>query len=860
MKALRKAAYILVTILSLLYSIHIHAQEQKDSLVILMSATSAQMVDVEGASYRKIIGPARFLHNGTYLICDTAYWNVDSRFIEAWGNVRILQEETVLDSDKLTYLIDDDLAQFRGTLVQLQDKDHNTLRTRHLDYNTKDSVAIFRNGASMRDKDGQIIESSDGTYDSKIKTFTFTGNVNMFTDSIFVKTGSLKYQSDYDLATFSSSTDAWKDDNMLSSSGGWYDRSRETFFFRDNVHVMSEDQEGWCDSLYFYRATSDVEMLGHVQVSDTTRNVFALAGRIHYADSSSTVTLTRKPAVITQTQEQDGSVDTVYLGAEHLVYQSIRMCDVDSMEVVHAKERLANMDVDPVGNYRKKAAEEAAKAAEEAAQNDPNYRAKSAAAAAKASQKSQPNPQQNSHPNPQAGPQRNSQSASQQKASSDSLAVGAADSLSTDTLAVTPPEPPKDTTRMGFLKANKNVKIYKKDMQIVCDSLLYCDLDSLARLFNEPVIWQERVRQYSADSIFVAVREGTVNKASLMSNSFITIQEDQNLFDQIKGAEMLAYFGENSALERFDVLGGASAVFFLEEQEVLATVNKSESKMLSAIFKNGEIQKVYYYDEPKNDGYPVVQLSKEEQKLKGFKWTPELRPVDRNAVTPLSLRPSQRLKYNARPRAKFTQTDIYFPGYISDINRQIRVRDSLRVVRERERQLEERRRAEQQRLDSLAAKDSAALASVEKNLESARDSLDNRADSLKTRLDSLKAPADSLSAASDSLATVSDSAKAEPVMDPKALKKQRKEKKAAERAAAVEARNKAKDERWAEKDRLDAEKLKAREEKKLKKLRKKKRKALEAAAKQAEKDAQVLEKYRQRYLKKLEKEQLKKRK
>lgn len=860
MKALRKAAYILVTILSLLYSIHIHAQEQKDSLVILMSATSAQMVDVEGASYRKIIGPARFLHNGTYLICDTAYWNVDSRFIEAWGNVRILQEETVLDSDKLTYLIDDDLAQFRGTLVQLQDKDHNTLRTRHLDYNTKDSVAIFRNGASMRDKDGQIIESSDGTYDSKIKTFTFTGNVNMFTDSIFVKTGSLKYQSDYDLATFSSSTDAWKDDNMLSSSGGWYDRSRETFFFRDNVHVMSEDQEGWCDSLYFYRATSDVEMLGHVQVSDTTRNVFALAGRIHYADSSSTVTLTRKPAVITQTQEQDGSVDTVYLGAEHLVYQSIRMCDVDSMEVVHAKERLANMDVDPVGNYRKKAAEEAAKAAEEAAQNDPNYRAKSAAAAAKASQKSQPNPQQNSHSNPQAGPQRNSQSASQQKASSDSLAVGAADSLSTDTLAVTPPEPPKDTTRMGFLKANKNVKIYKKDMQIVCDSLLYCDLDSLARLFNEPVIWQERVRQYSADSIFVAVREGTVNKASLMSNSFITIQEDQNLFDQIKGAEMLAYFGENSALERFDVLGGASAVFFLEEQEVLATVNKSESKMLSAIFKNGEIQKVYYYDEPKNDGYPVVQLSKEEQKLKGFKWTPELRPVDRNAVTPLSLRPSQRLKYNARPRAKFTQTDIYFPGYISDINRQIRVRDSLRVVRERERQLEERRRAEQQRLDSLAAKDSAALASVEKNLESARDSLDNRADSLKTRLDSLKAPADSLSAASDSLATVSDSAKAEPVMDPKALKKQQKEKKAAERAAAVEARNKAKDERWAEKDRLDAEKLKAREEKKLKKLRKKKRKALEAAAKQAEKDAQVLEKYRQRYLKKLEKEQLKKRK
>ena len=83
------------------------------------------------------------------------------------------------------------------------------------------------------------------------------------------------------------------------------------------------------------------------------------------------------------------------------------MCDIDSMQFVHAKERLANMAVDPVGNYRKKAAEEAAKAAEEAAQNDPNYRAKSAAAAAKASQKSHPNPQQasqqKSQPSPQSG-------------------------------------------------------------------------------------------------------------------------------------------------------------------------------------------------------------------------------------------------------------------------------------------------------------------------------------------------------------------------------------------------------------------------------------------------------------------------
>ena len=137
----------------------------------------------------------------------------------------------------------------------------------------------------------------------------------------------------------------------------------------DDVHVMTPDQEGWCDSLYFYRGPQDVEMLGNAQITDTTRNVFSLAGRVQYQDSLSKVTLTRKPAVITQTDEEDGSVDTVYLGAEKLVYYTIKRCDIDSTVVADAEKRLKDLDVDPVGEFRKKAAEAAAKAAEEAAQN-----------------------------------------------------------------------------------------------------------------------------------------------------------------------------------------------------------------------------------------------------------------------------------------------------------------------------------------------------------------------------------------------------------------------------------------------------------------------------------------------------------
>ena len=844
---------IFISVLVLVAGLPLAAQQkqQEDSLVVLISAKSAQMVDIEGASYRKVIGPARFLHNDTYLLCDTALWNVETRIIDAWGNVSILQEETVLTSENLKYLIDEDLAQFRGTLVQLEDKDHNTLRTKHLDYNTKDSVGVFMNGGAMRDKDGQIIESRNGTYDSKISTFTFETDVNMFTDSIFVRTKNLVYQSDLNLATFGRATNVWKDDNMLSSESGWYDRGVELFFFTNEVHVMSEDQEGWCDSLYFNRMTNEIEMLGNAQVSDTTRNVYGLAGRLEYVDSLAKVTMTRKPAVISQTENPDGSIDTVYLGAEKLVYYTMRKCDIDSMVVVDAGKRLESLNVDPVGTFRKKAAEEAARAAEEAAKNDPNYRPKGTSKPNSGSgQKGAPGPGalsgQRGNAGQNAGIKRAPSAAPPDSldlakyrmtvspldslvAVKDTLAL--TDSLAVvDSVAVVPP----DTTKIGFLEAIGKVKIFKKDMQVVCDSLLYSDLDSLARLYKEPIVYQEVVRQYTADSISLVVENGGMEKASLMSNAFIAIKEDDTHFDQIKGAEMLAFFDDKGALRRFDVLGGANALFFLEENGALATVNKAESKMLSATFKDGELQRVYYFDQAQNDGYPVVQLTSEELNLKGFNWQPEKRPADRYAVTPLALRPSQRTSYAARPRATFVQTDKYFPGYIGDIYRQIEVRDSLRVVRQREQAIAERRAAEQARLDSLALVDSLALA------------------------DSLLL-ADMPVSAVDSLA-VADSAQAPPVLTPeqiaaaeKAAAKEAKMKAREEARKAREAKKKAKQEaleaRWAELDKRDADKTAAKEAKKLEKERQRKRKALAAAERQKERDAAVLEKYKQKYQK-----------
>lgn len=959
----RRLAYSLIL---LLVSFGLFAQntEQKDSLVRLLGCDELQQVEEYGQSYRKALGHARFEHNSTLLICDTALWNVNQNVINAFGNVQIIQNNTVLSSESLDYLIDQNLAQFRGALVQLRDKDGNTLRTTDLDYNTKDSVAVFRNGGALRDKDGQIIESDDGHYYSKLKTFSFTNNVNMYTDSIFVKTDDLDYNTGTNVATFGTGTNAWRDNNMLSSQAGFYERTLEKFTFFRNVHILTENQEAWADTLVYYRVPNNVEMFGHVELLDTTRNVAAVAGYVQYIDSLSFIKLTREPAVIA-ISEQGEKRDTAYIGADTLILRSIPKCDVDSSEISNSASRLKEINVDPVTEYRRKAYEAAKAAAEEARkkreEEDPNAAGASdrGASAVKPGGKPTGKPAvkatgtaigktagttagktgdnsggkaisksgklsgdamigdpvtkgRQGLPAPwddviEYAPPRfqlpdtlktspdtvrvpsdslaaktlsavtepvsvtepaevtNPQSPDSLTVPTDSLTVPTdsltvpTDSLTVPTDSLTVPGDslhvptdslslaPKDSTKISFIYGIRNVKVFRNDMQVACDSLAYTDLDSLIRLYENPIVWNEIKRQYSADSITVIVKNQSIDRASLMSNAFIIVQEDTLSYDQIRGTEMMAYFDSTGALRRFDSMGGASGVFYIEENGSLATVNKFESKMLTATLKDGNIQDLNYFDAVKTDAYPVVQMKKDEKILKGFDWQPDKRPKGPEDITPYKPRESQRKVYENVPRAEFAQTDIYFPGHMNSVYKMLARQDSLKRVRNAERRrLEAERKAEAARIaDSLrivAAADSLALADSLARADSLalRDSLASR-DSL-ARQDSL-AVKDSL-VVSDSLSVSKADSLAN---DPSAIKKAEQERKKAEREKARKDRQAAKEARWAELDARDAAKAKAKEEKALKKKRQKTLKTLKAMEKRRAKEERMLERYKARY-------------
>lgn len=822
--------------------------DEEEKYVRLVKAQSVNIItDADGKAFRKAVD-ATFLHNGSLLICDTAYWRVDENIINAKGNVRLSQEGTELTSEKLDYYVNDNLAQFRGGVVQLRDKENNILRTHFLDYNTADSVAVFSKGASMKDKDGQIIESLDGTYSSKAKLFTFEKDVNMFTDSVFIKTQALDYHTDSQKAVFRTYIDFWKDDNMLSASSGWYERNDEIFFFTGDVHGTTDKQETWCDSLYFYRIPNNVLMKGSIQLQDSLHNTTAVSRYLFYEDSLSTVTLRKEAAVAIVTEDELSQKDTLYFGADTLVYYTLRHCDIPKSELANSTARISEIMTDPVGEYRKKAAEAAAKAQAEALEKVAGTRPGLKPDAASKKQPEavdEPAGESGEPETPDAQPETKAPkaealavkdsigvAADSVKVALDSLNVAvdslgvkadslgvAADSvkvaLDSLNVAADSVSVAVDTTKYGFAFARGNVKIFRRDIQVRCDSMHYSDLDSIARFYKDPVIWNEESRQYYSDSLAVLIKKGRVDRASLMSNAFVVTQEDSLLYDQIKSAEIMAFFDSTSALRRFDALGGATAVFFLRENDRLATVNKVESKMLSGNFVNGNIDRIYYYDSPKNDAYPVVQFPQQERYLKGFRWIPELRPTGKQDITTLSIRPSQRKMYAERPRARFKQTDIYFPGYIKSVYASI-------DARERARAEAARKKHEQQALegkndsvvDTLAVKDS-TMVKLDSTAVTKVDSLAAQVDS--TSVDVLQ---DSLSSKKSFIQKIKDK---------------------------FEQWRKQREERWARLDERDAAREAAKKEKALKKQREKTRKELIERQKQERREKEILDKYIEYY-------------
>ncbi len=648
---------IRLVILLLLTSVplFLSAQENKDrdSLVTLIYASSAHLEEINGINYRKIIGPARFLHNNTYLDCDSACWNVNLNEIDAVGNVQVMQEKTCLVGERMKYRIDANMVEVRGNLVSLFDKDGNVLNTSFLDYNTKDSVGVFYSGGAMTNKDGAIIESLDGRYESALNLFSFSNHVAAFTDSTIVKSSEIKYETKTRRILLGSGTTAWNAENVVCTNDGFIERDSSVLHLTRDGYVMTPERELWADNIVYWSKKDEAELKDNIQITDTTQSAIVFADHALYKKKPFDVLLTRKPSLLSYMKEGQ-ALDTAYISSDTIHLYAIERYAVDSALAAMAVERRELAMKDPVADVEKESAKqhEAYKAALKRLKTPPGPK---------------PVAKDTSSVDNDNKLFKDMSSDMLENAPDGNLPEAGLDSTKVSTpLDSTIAEVPLDSTKIMFIDAWHNVRMFKSNVQGKCDSLVYTGIDSIARLYKDPVLWSEDKHQLTSDSMQIVFENRKLLKANMLSNAFIASMEDSTHFNQIKGTEMVGFFKDNDIV-RFDALGGASLNAYLREDSLITIMNQKEAKMISARLKNRKVQRIKYIEKITNNALPVYNLSEEDQTLRGFSWQDELRPKDRSEVCDRILRESarQHVCYISLPGFQYTKR--YFPSQYENI-------------------------------------------------------------------------------------------------------------------------------------------------------------------------------------------------
>jgi lipopolysaccharide export system protein LptA len=201
------------------------------------------------------------------------------------------------------------------------------------------------------------------------------------------------------------------------------------------------------------------------------------------------------------------------------------------------------------------------------------------------------------------------------------------------------------------LLAYNNVKIFKRDLQGVADSLEYRSADSTIYFYKNPVLWSEG-NQMTADSIRILIEKNTLSKIFMVSKAFVISKDTLGNFNQIKGRNMTAEF-RAGRLNRVNVEGNGESLYFAldEKTHVLTGMNKIICSNIIIRFLEGKVNNLSFYVKPEANFIPPHELNKEDTELEGFRWKESEKPQKKEVIKT----EIEEINPEALPRKSFIQ-------------------------------------------------------------------------------------------------------------------------------------------------------------------------------------------------------------
>lgn len=228
------------------------------------------------------------------------------------------------------------------------------------------------------------------------------------------------------------------------------------------------------------------------------------------------------------------------------------------------------------------------------------------------------------------------------------------DSMMRDSVAERPF--PEDSV-YKMIKAYRRVKMYRTDSQLVCDSLVLMNTDSVIRLYIEPVMWNEN-NQITADSMAIYTANELISKAHFMGDPIMGMEIDTTYYNQVKGKDMTALFADG-VVYRNDVEGNAQTIYYMQNEDSpeVTGLMYIESASITFYLLEGEIDKISYKQNPTYVLYPMNMIPEtQELRLKDFEWHYDRRPL-RDSVCDREIRSSRRDDASTRRKPRFRITE-----------------------------------------------------------------------------------------------------------------------------------------------------------------------------------------------------------
>lgn len=254
-----------------------------------------------------------FVHEGIDMWCDQAIHYGKEDFIEAYGNVKMIQGDTInMNARYAEYSGKTQLAFASGDVVLTEPK--STLTTDTLYFDRVKQQSFYKSGGTVvRDSSGTIT-SRIGRYYMSQKKYQFINQVHLVNPDYVLDTERLDYYTENGNAYMYGPSTITGETSKIYCERGFYDTQNDTGYFIKKSRINYDNRIVEGDSMYFDRKRSFASATNNIKVTDTLNNSIIKG---HYAEvfkDKDSVIITKRALAIT-VQEKD----SVYVHGDTLM-------------------------------------------------------------------------------------------------------------------------------------------------------------------------------------------------------------------------------------------------------------------------------------------------------------------------------------------------------------------------------------------------------------------------------------------------------------------------------------------------------------------------------------------------------------